>query len=69
MIMLSESTRRWCSDREHPLITYNPLLNRTYCRCGHRQEPGQQPMDWDAKHEIFHACSLGDSCRCYGKAR
>jgi hypothetical protein len=59
------SAERWCTDREHPFITYNPWTDRTYCRCGQRQEPGEQPMDWTAKRAVFHQCEPGSVCDCY----
>ncbi|MFF9785690.1 hypothetical protein [Streptomyces nigrescens] len=58
-------TAAWCKDRDHPYITYNPWFERSYCRCGKRQEIGQQPMGWEAKHEVFHAHAPGAPCRCY----
>lgn len=60
----TEPTRQWCEIRQHPYITYNPQQNRTYCRCGQRQEAGEQPVDWAAKHSVFHSCQTGP-CRCY----
>ena len=63
-----EAFVQWCIDRDHPFITYNPLLDRSYCRCGQRQEAGAQPMDWEAKHSIFHTCKPGAPCRCYVNA-
>lgn len=63
-------TQKWCEDRDHPLITYNPWSDRSYCRCGQRQEAGEQPMDWAAKREVFHHCTPDGPCGCYatGKA-
>jgi hypothetical protein len=57
--------QQWCISSGHPFVTYNPWLDRSYCRCGHRQEEGAQPMDWGAKHAIFHGCTPGTPCRCY----
>lgn len=67
--MTTEPTQQWCRDRNHPLITYNPLVNRTYCRCGHRQIPGEQPMDWEAKRAVFHHCPPDGPCNCYATRR
>lgn len=58
-------TSQWCADRDHPFVTYNPWLDRSYCRCGQRQEAGEQPMDWEAKRAIFHHCPPGGPCHCY----
>ncbi|MEU6972874.1 hypothetical protein AB0A71_35200 [Kitasatospora aureofaciens] len=58
-------TLAWCQQRAHALITYHPQLDRSYCRCGERQVPGEQPMDWRAKREIFHTCPPDGQCRCY----
>jgi hypothetical protein len=58
------ATVEWCEERGHPFVTYNPLLDRSYCRCGDRQVPGELPMDWQAKREVFHSCGSGE-CRCY----
>ncbi|WUH94496.1 hypothetical protein OG900_33070 [Streptomyces sp. NBC_00433] len=68
-VLISEATRRWCADRDHPFITYNPWLDRSYCRCGQRQEPGDQPQDWDATREMFHDCKPGEPCRCYASTK
>lgn len=62
---VTAATVKWCMIRDHPFITYNPHLDRSYCRCGKRQEPGEQPADWDAKWAIFHSHPRGTSCRCY----
>lgn len=59
------TTKQWCADREHPFVTYNPWLDRSYCRCGQRQHPGKQPIDWKAKRDLFHSCPPGGPCRCY----
>jgi hypothetical protein len=64
----SEPTRAWCEAREHPWLTYNPWLDRTWCRCGARQEPGQQPHDWDAGWELFHNHPREAPCNCYVRA-
>ncbi|MEV4559015.1 hypothetical protein AB0K51_18785 [Kitasatospora sp. NPDC049285] len=58
-------TAAWCQHREHALVTYNPELDMSLCRCGERQESGEQPMDWGAKREIFHSCQQDGPCRCY----
>lgn len=58
-------TLEWCRKRQHPWVTYNADLDRTYCRCGERQAEGEQPMNWDAKWEIFHGHPRGTPCRCY----
>lgn len=62
--LMPNPTAQWCADRQHPWVTYSPWIDRTYCRCGTRQEPGEQPMDWQAKHEVFHSCGDGP-CHCY----
>jgi hypothetical protein len=54
MSAVNPDTRTWCEQRNHPWVTYNPWLDRTWCRCGQRSEAGEQPMDWDAKHGQFH---------------
>jgi hypothetical protein len=58
-------SKQWCDDRDHPFVTYNPWLDRSYCRCGQRQQTGEQPMDWSAKREVFHSCRPDAPCRCY----
>lgn len=63
--MPSEATLAWCLERGHPWVTYNPWLVWSYCLCGHRQAPGEQPMDWDAKWSLFHDHPFGEPCRCY----
>lgn len=63
--MADSATRQWCTERGHPFITYNPWLDRSYCRCGHRQEPGDRSQDWNAKYELFHDHKPGTLCRCY----
>lgn len=63
--MAEESTKEWCGERGHPWLTYNPWLDRSYCRCGARQEAGEQPHDWQADRELFHSCKPGGPCRCY----
>ncbi|MFI1312828.1 hypothetical protein ACH4TS_22190 [Streptomyces albidoflavus] len=55
----------WCEERDHPYLTYNPWLDRSYCRCGRRQDSGPQPPDTLAAHEIFHTHPPGAPCRCY----
>ncbi|MFD7620073.1 hypothetical protein [Streptomyces sp. NPDC059802] len=62
---VAPETAEWCTSRDHPYVTYNPLLARSYCRCGHRQESGAQPVDWEAKHEMFHSHPPSAPCRCY----
>lgn len=64
-VAVSAATVEWCEARQHPYVTYNPHLNRTYCRCGARQHDGDHPVDWDAMWEIFHDHPPGDRCRCY----
>ncbi|MCX4911887.1 hypothetical protein [Streptomyces sp. NBC_00878] len=59
------STQQWCDGQQHPFVTFNPWLNRSYCRCGQRQKEGEQPMDWQAKRELFHCCQPGGPCGCY----
>ena len=61
----TSGTGEWCVSRGHPFVTYNPQLDRTYCRCGERQEAGGQPVDWRAKWEIFHDHEPGTPCNCY----
>jgi hypothetical protein len=61
----SVATQAWCVQREHPWLTYNPWLDRTWCRCGQRQAAGEQPHDWDAQWELFHSHPRGAECRCY----
>jgi len=41
-------TQAWCAARNHPWVTYNLWLDRTWCRCGERQADGEQPIDLDA---------------------
>lgn len=65
MKILSEQTRVWCVERDHPLITYNPHLNNTWCRCGERVDAGEAEVDWQAKWEIFHDHDQDAPCRCY----
>lgn len=61
----SEPTRAWCAARGHPWSTYNRDLNRTYCRCGARQDDGEHEIDMDAIREIFHDHPAGEPCACY----
>lgn len=63
--MADETTRQWCVERGHPWLTYNPWLDRSYCRCGERQADGDQPQDMRAKHELFHDHAPDEPCRCY----
>lgn len=62
---VAAQTVAWCTARDHPYVTYNPCVERSYCRCGSRQADGEQPVDWTAKHELFHAHPPGGACRCY----
>lgn len=61
------ATAAWCAKRNHPLVTFNPWVPRTYCRCGQVQVVGEQPVDWQALHETHHTCEYGkpETCRCY----
>lgn len=65
----TNETAEWCTSRSHPFVTYNPELDRTYCRCGERQEAGTGPMDWRAKWEIWHDHEPGAECNCYVSER
>lgn len=47
------STRTWCAERDHPLMTWSPWVNLTLCRCGQNQQQGKQELNWDAKRELF----------------
>jgi hypothetical protein len=62
------STVAWCVTRDHPWVTYNPWLDRSWCRCGQRQADGQQPPDWDAiaAEHPPHAkgCDATKACTC-----
>ncbi|GAA2802896.1 hypothetical protein GCM10010441_29530 [Kitasatospora paracochleata] len=60
-------TAGWCQRRSHPLVTFNPELNMSLCRCGERLESGEQPLDWEAKRDIFHSCLPDGPCSCYLK--
>lgn len=62
---VTEKTKQWCTERDHPWVTYNPWLDRSYCRCGKRQAEGEHPQDEEAKRSIFHDCKSGGPCRCY----
>lgn len=62
---VSESARAWCAARSHVLVTYNPWLNQTLCRCGWRREAGDQPQDMEAKRAVFHDHPADEPCRCY----
>lgn len=68
-VTTSETTGVWCAERGHPWLTYNPWLNRTWCRCGERQADGEQPHDWDADWELFHDHPRDTACSCYVKPR
>jgi hypothetical protein len=62
----TDATREWCADRRHPWSTYNPWLDRSYCRCGQRQVTGVRPIDLDAAAEMFTCrCDAASECRCY----
>lgn len=65
--ILAASTVAWCEERGHPFVTYNPLLDDSWCRCGHRRVAGEQPMDWQAKREYGHNCTCDarGECRCH----
>ena len=65
--MSSEHTLAWCAQRGHPWLTYNPWLDRTWCRCGQRQAAGEQPHDWDAQWELCHDHPRGTPCSCYAR--
>ncbi|MFE1476501.1 hypothetical protein ACFW6N_21945 [Streptomyces cyaneofuscatus] len=67
--MTTQATKTWCEERHHPYVTYNPLLERSYCRCGQRQEAGEQPMNWRAKREIHHHCEPDGPCACYVRSK
>lgn len=67
--MADEFTKEWCGERDHPWVTYNPWLDRSYCRCGKRQAAGEQPTDWQAKREVFHNHPQGAPCRCYARGK
>lgn len=67
--MADDTTIEWCVEREHPWLTFNPWLNRSYCRCGERQAEGEQPQDMRAKHDLFHDHAPGEPCACYLPAR
>ena len=41
----------WCAERDHPLVTYNPWMQQTWCQCGDVRLDGIHPVDWDAKKE------------------
>jgi hypothetical protein len=68
MASSAETTIEWCEERDHPWVTYNPLLDGSFCRCGARRVGGEQPMDWEAKREVFHSCG-SDECRCYASTK
>jgi hypothetical protein len=64
--VIATVTIAWCARREHPWVTFNPWLDRTWCRCGARQAEGAQSIDLDAVHAIHHVCAPGSAtCRCY----
>ncbi|MFG2210555.1 hypothetical protein [Streptomyces sp. NPDC048638] len=62
---VAPQTVAWCTAREHPYLTYNPWLKRSYCRCGSRQADGEQPLDRAAQHALFHDHLPGAVCGCY----
>jgi hypothetical protein len=64
-VAVSESTKAWCAARGQALITYNPWLDQSLCRCGWRREQGDQPQDMEAKRAVFHDHGVNDPCRCY----
>lgn len=59
-------TVAWCEARNHPWSTYNPWLDRTWCRCGARVADGHQPIDFRTLHEEDHTCDYDrpETCRC-----
>jgi hypothetical protein len=58
-------TQVWCDKRAHPWSTYNPWMDRTWCRCGARQAPGEQPVDLDAVAEMFPRCRCDATAACH----
>lgn len=58
-------TSAQCLDRGHPLVTYNPQSDTTWCQCGQRVEQGQEPVDWDAKWDAWHDHPREAPCDCY----
>lgn len=65
----SEATLAWCAERSHPWSTYNASLDRTYCRCGARQEDGEHEIDMGALWEMRHDHPPGARCTCYVRAQ
>ncbi len=66
--MTSPTTVAWCAKRGHPWSTFNPWLDRTWCRCGARVANGHHEIDLRAVHEIHHGCDYDaptNNCRCY----
>jgi len=61
----------WCAERDHPIITYNPWIDLSLCRCGRIQVDGDAPQTEAgrrATHDLFHTCSYEDGyahCSCY----
>lgn len=55
----------WCRARGHPLVTQNPWLRHSYCRCGAVVVAGLLPLDMTAKHWVLHDHPVGAPCRCY----
>lgn len=65
--LTATGTLRWCEDRDHPWSTYNPWLDKTWCRCGKRTSVGEQSIDLDAVWEMFHDHGCDERCRCYSR--
>jgi hypothetical protein len=65
----SPATLAWCAERGHPWSTYNASLNRSYCRCGARQENGEREIDMDAIWSTFHDHLMGAPCSCAVRAQ
>lgn len=63
---VAPGTAAWCVERGHPLLTWSPWINRTLCRCGQVRAAGEQPVDWEAKRQLFHPGHAADEpCHCY----
>ena len=65
----SPATLVWCAERGHPWSTYNASLDRSYCRCGTRQENGEREIDMDAIWDLFHDHPRAAPCACYTRAQ
>lgn len=65
----SPAVLAWCSGRGHAWSTYSRVLDRSYCRCGTRQENGEKPVDLAAIHDTFHGHPQGEPCFCYVRAQ